>query len=267
MLKPASSTRSALLPLVLAVACGLSILPSAAGATAPIEGVWSFKGGAVDVLGQSDGTLIGIVSVPVKFASCVHPVNEHMWTEMRPQPDGSYYGKHQWFFKNCTPNPVPGPTVWRLLENPQKETFLRVCFAEPQKAQPTISPNGTPENAFLCVDSAAIQKLPSNVKKSGSQALLSLPSAKVCLKASTLKIAPRNPKYDSLKQVVVWVNGKKVANLHTAKQLKRPIRLTRLPNGTFKVRVLAITILNHRVTITRVYHRCKKHRHAKGKHH
>jgi hypothetical protein len=268
MPKPASSTRSALLLLAVAVMCGLAILPASAGASVAIEGVWSFKGGAIDVVSQPNGTLLGVVSAPIKFAECPHPVNEHIWTEMTPQADGSYWGLHRWYFKNCPPNPVYGKTAWRLLENAKKTTFLRVCFSAPEKSQPTISADGTPTDAsFGCFDSEAISELPVTPRPKGTRALFNLPSAKICLKAAALRIGLHNPPYDPLKQVTVWVNGKKVLNLHTGKKLGRPIMLSHLPSGKVKVKVLAITILNHRVTTTRVYHRCKSRHHAKGKHH
>jgi hypothetical protein len=275
MSKMASSTRHALLLFTLTAVCGLSVLTADAGATASIERVWSFNGGAVDVLAQPNGTLIGVVSAPTKFAKCIHPVNEQMWIEMRLQPDGSYWGQHLWYFEppSCVANPNRGPTAWRVLQNSSGEAFLRVCFSAPESnMQPTIAPDGTSAHAtYGCVDSAYIAALPPTPKK-GSGALFGLPSTKMCVKARSLKIKLHNPKYDPLKQVIVWVNGKKVISIHTARKLKQPIRLTHLPNGRFKVKILAITILNHRLAITRTYHSCKKahnkHRHGKTpKHH
>ncbi len=268
MLKPASSTRYVLLLLALAT-CGLSSMPASAGATVSIEGVWSFKGGAVDIVSQPNGTFIGVVSAPIKFTECVHPVNEQMWIEINRQADGSYWGYHRWYFKNCQPNPVLGKTAWRLLENAQKATFLRVCFSAPEKSQPTIAANGTPANAtFGCFDSEAISALPATPPANKVGTLFSLPSAKVCLKAgATLKIKLHNPAYDPLKQATVWVNGKKVANVRSAKKLGRPIVLGHLPKGKIRVKVLAITILNHRVTVTRTYHHCQAHHRSKKKRH
>ena len=62
--------------------CAGAATEGAAGA-ASIEGVWSFNGGAVDIVGQPNGMLVGIVTVPTKFTLCVHPVGEKMWIEMK----------------------------------------------------------------------------------------------------------------------------------------------------------------------------------------
>jgi hypothetical protein len=200
-----------------------------------------------------------------------------MWTEMKAQPDGSYWGDHRWYFENCTENPTPGPTAWRVLQNQSGESFLRVCFSSPGSGlQPTIAPNGASAhvNHPPCVDSQLIAPL----TKATDEKPVTLPPGRRCVRRHTLKISLHNPKYDPLKQIVVWVNGKKVLTVRNAHKLKHGIRLTHLPNGSYTVKVLAITILNHRLTGSRRYKACSggsgliklhgpKHRHGKGKRH
>jgi hypothetical protein len=93
---------------------------------------------------------------------------------------------------------------------------------------------------------------------------------------ATHKTIPRSaPKYDPLKEVVVRIDGKRVADVRGVKRLekafKKGIFLRKLPSGTYKVSVLAITVLKQRLSGSRTYHSCKKgsgniklHR---GKHH
>jgi hypothetical protein len=258
---------------LLTLGAGATIAKASSG----IEGVWSFNGGAVDVIKQPNGTFSGFVTKPIKFAKCEHPLEEQMWIEMRAQPDGSYWGEHHWYFENCEPNPTYGPTVWRVLQNPSGGSFLRVCFSSPgSNLQPTIAPDGTSANVNHppCIDSQLIAPLSNGAKEKP----LTLPSGKVCVRQHTLKISLTNPKYDPLKQVVVWVNGKKVLTVHGAPKLKHSIRLTHLPNGGYTVKVVATTLLDHRLTGSRKYKSCKggakhitlhrrKGSHGKSKHH
>jgi len=266
------STRRVSLSLAISAALLLSAGVAGANAATPIEGVWSFNGGAVDIVGQPNGTLIGMVTVPTKFALCVHPANEQMWIEMRPQADGSYWGFHRWYFEPpaCLPNPTYGPTAWRILQNPKGESFLRVCFSAPgSNSQPTIAPDGSSAHVnYGCVDSAAIAPLPVIAPNEGAPGgppgqigfdqSVKLPSAKPCVKSRTLKITLRDPKYDPLKEVVIRVNGKKVADVRGTKKLRKAIVLKHLPNGSYTVKVLAITVLNQRLSGSRKYKSCTK---------
>lgn len=264
----------------LALACSAALLScagaSVASASSPIEGVWSFNGGAVDMVGQPNGTLDGIVTVQTKFAQCFHPVEEEMWVEVRPLPDGSYQGFHRWYFEpasqnsSCTVNPTLGPTAWRVLENGKGEHFLRVCFSEPgSSSQPAIAANGTSTNVtYGCVDSAAIAPLPTVTAKEGAagagQGQISfresvlLPGANKCVRARTLRIRLHNPKYDPFKEVVVWVNGKKRLDIRGTRKLAKTIVLKHLPRGTYKLKVLAITVLDQRLSGKATYQACKK---------
>jgi hypothetical protein len=255
MLKMVPSARRLSLLVALAAVCGLSSFAATAGAVGSIERVWSFQEGAVDVVAQPKGAFLGVVSVATKFAKCVHPVNEQMWIQMEPQPDGSYWGLHRWYYETCVPNPTYGPTAWRVIQNQQKEEVLRVCFSAPESgSQPTIAPDGTHAHAtYGCVDSKPIAPVPSATT---FKQAVTLPSAKGCVRLRSLTIKLRNPKYDPLKQVVVWVNRKKVANLRGVKKLKHAIRLKHLPKGRFTVKVLAVTVLNHRLTGSRSYTGC-----------
>jgi hypothetical protein len=242
---------------------GLCTGASAAAANVGIERVWSFNGGAVDVIGQANGTLIGIVSAPTKFAKCIHPKQEQMWIEMRRQADGSYWGLHRWYFEpTCTPNPLDGPTAWRVLEAGGK-AFLRVCFSAPgSDAQPTIAADGSYGHAtYGCVDSRAIAPLPPVPPNQGAGApfkkavVLPAPPA-VCRGRGSLKILLRDPKFDPLKRVIVWVNGEKAADLRSVKGPRYSVVLRHLPSGAYKVKVLAITILSHRLAGSRLYGKC-----------
>ncbi|HTA16027.1 MAG TPA: hypothetical protein VK781_14315, partial [Solirubrobacteraceae bacterium] len=240
------------------------------------------NGGAVDIQAQPGGTFRGVVTSPTKFAQCSHALNEDMWTEMRLQPDGSYFGLHQWYFEDtCAPNPTLGPTTWRVLQSPTGSRFLRVCFSEPgSNSQPLIAPDGsTAQVTYGCSDSISISPLPKVTPKGTGHGQISfrqtvgLPSAGMCVRQRTLKIALHDPAYDPLKEVAIRVNGHKVADVRNLKKLKRPIVLRKLPVGSFKVKVLATTVLDQHLSGSRSYHSCKgrqsgkiKLRHNRSRH-
>jgi hypothetical protein len=268
-------------------ALALCLGSASAQADAEIERVWSFNGGAVDVVAQSNGTLTGIVTAPTKFASCVHSVGEQMWTEMRLQPDGSYWGLHHWFFEApaCVSNPTFGPTAWRVLQNSAHEAYLRVCFSEPgSPEQPTIAADGSSAHVtYGCANSASIAPLPTAPPEEGKGApfkkAVVLPPTKACVQSRTLKIHLHEPKYDPLRRVIVWVDGHKAADIHihSTKQLNRGITLRKLPPGAYKIKVTAITVLGHRLSGSHAYNGCagsskiklggKKHKkHKQDKH-
>lgn len=245
-----------------------------AHAAPAIEGVWSFNGGAVDVQSQPNGTLRGVVTAPTKFAQCSHPAGEDMWTEMRQQSDGSYFGLHRWYFQQtCVPNPTLGPTAWRVLQSPTGARFLRVCFSEPgSNLQPTIAANGTSANvSYGCVDSASIAPLPTVVAEKGGNGgnsgkgeeisfrkVVSLPAGAQCTRKRTLRIKLHNPPYDPLKEVVIHVGHRKPTDVRGVKRLTKPIVLRNLPTSAFRVKVLAITVLNQRLSGSRRYRACTK---------
>src|SRR5580704_14113940 len=82
----------------------LTLLTLGAGtatASSSLEEVWSFGGGAIAIQGLPNGAYQGTVVSPTTFAECPHPAGEVLWTEMRLQADGSFWGFHQWFGGQC----------------------------------------------------------------------------------------------------------------------------------------------------------------------
>lgn len=252
--------RSLALPAVLAILAFAASGASASG-SADIEGVWSFNGGAVGIQGLSDGSFQGTVVSPTVFATCEHPVGQVMWTGMRARPDGSYWGLHQWFHgTRCEVNPDLGRTAWRVLPIAGGSRVLIVCFSKPgDESQPTIAADGSVADAtYGCTQSSPLAALPNSEgssEKVSFDSLVVVPSASSC--RSSLKLKLRNPKYDPLKEVLVRVNGEKVATVHGSANLHRKIVLSDLPEGKYKVRVVAITVLGQRFTRSRYYSGCK----------
>lgn len=248
-----------------ALAATLALGVASAHADAPIEGIWSFNGGKVGIQAQPNGTFTGTVVAPTKFAECVHPVGELIWTNMTKQPDGSYWGLHQWLYppsKECVPTPTKGLTAWRVLTTRGGARFLRVCFSEPgSKAQPTIAPDGsTASVTYGCVDSALIAPLPE-VTPAQSGRYVKLPSNKSCFGGSKMRIRLRGPNNDPLEKVVVKLKSGKVHR--SAKLLKRKkgvviaiLDLRGLSAGSFTVTVRLTTVLGEHLSGKRTYHRC-----------
>ena len=85
-----------------------------------------------------------------------------------------------------------------------------------------------------------------------------LPNAKACVRQRSLKIKLHDPKYDPLKEVLVRIKGRKLADVKGVKRIKKGITLKKLPSGAYKISVLAITVLKQRLSGSRTYHSCTK---------
>lgn len=232
----------------------------------PIEGVWSFSGGAVAIEGLSDGSYQGIVVSPTKFAVCTHPAGQVMWTAMKEQPDGSFWGLHTWFKggDKCEENPLRGETAWRVLAGADGARHLVVCFSTPgDNSQPRIDAAGKCTGGTFgpAIESNPLGGLPdSGPGPNGGpitfEKIVLVPSSASCLTRKSLKIKFRNPKYDPLREVVVKVNGKKVKAVVGTEKLRKPIVLENLPASPFRVSIVATTVLNERLKGNRKYTPC-----------
>lgn len=247
---------TALLALALAVA--------SASASSSIEGVWAFESGQIAIESQN-GKLEGVVVQETKFKECVHQVAQHIWTELTPQPDGSYWGKHQWYFEGCEINTELGRAAFRTLEASDGSKYLLVCLSYPgaSEPQPTIAANGTSEHAtYGCIKSTLTSPLPTTSpttkNTSGEVERLSLPSAKKCLSARLFKIHLAEPKYDPFKTVFVTVKGKTVKTARQGNYVVATINLKHFKKGRFTVAIHATTVLGHHLSSTRAYHTCAK---------
>jgi hypothetical protein len=255
-----------------ATAIVLAIGSTSAVAASSIEGVWSFNGGqiAIQPSATANGTFMGTVVAATKFAECTHVVGEPIWTDITEQPDGSYWGLHQWFLGACERNPTRGPTAWRVLEEPGGAHYLRVCFSHPGTTQPTIAANGAPKGPTEyaaygvtsgCYNSELIAALPV-VKPGGSGGVagsierLTLPSAKKCLSLRLFKIHLADPQYDPLKTVIVTLKGRRIPTLRKGKYVVATINLKGLPKGSFTIKIHATTVLGHHLSASRTYHTC-----------
>lgn len=247
--------------MALAAILALSGLFAGGAAAAPIEGIWSFGGGAVAVKEGDDGILQGTVVQQTTFAVCPHPVGQVMWTEMKERPNGSYWGRHQWYRgADCALDPRPGLAAWRVMETAAGSKMLIVCLSDPgERKQPKIGLDGGVFDAtYGCVESDPLAAVPGTEGKTGFDDLVGLPASKAsgsCRRSLT--IVPRRLKYDPLKRLIVKVDGVKVADVQGSKRLGKRLVLDDLPAGRFKVRVIAITVLEQRYTRSRAYRGCK----------
>jgi hypothetical protein len=246
--------------LALAITVGLLLaLPATAAAQADIEGVWGFTGGQVAVQPQSDGSFLGTVVRQTQFAECPHPVGEKMWTGVRPQGDGQYWGFHQWFnTADCSYKSPLGKIALRVLAKPDGSRFLRVCFARPenQDTQPTIAPDGTATGDEQgCNDSDLLAPLPKGTPAVNTIATLPSQGRKRCLSKRSFRIRLKEPRGDALVSANVFVNGRRVATRSGAR-ITAPVNLRGLPRGRYSVRITARTVLGRTITGTRRYRTC-----------
>jgi hypothetical protein len=248
----------------------LTLGATSAGAAAPIVGVWSFSGGKIAVKAEADGDFVGKVVAPTKFAECTHPVGEEIWTQIAQQPDGSYWGSHQWFFANseCVPNPQPGPSAWRVISSSDSR-FLRVCFSEPgRNVQPAIAPDGSSTNAtFGCADSARISSLPklSSTKLAG---YLHVPRSENCLRSRKLRIHLHDPDNDPFLKIDVSLKSGAIRRKATVRRHRHNaiavVSLAGLTRPTFTVSIKVTTVLGHHLSLRRKYRTCDTSRVRRG---
>lgn len=244
----------------------LGVAASAASAAADVEGTWSFSGGQVVVAPEPDGSFVGTVIRPTQFAVCPHLVGERMWTQMRPQPDGQYFGKHQWLANvGCGPAGL-GNSAWRVLTRPDGGRFLRICFATHERPdlQPTIDAAGNAANTTTdCQDSDLLA--PPAAPPTSITAIATLPAQgkRRCMSKRSFRIRLKEPKGDALDTARVFVNGKLVRTIKRDR-ITAPVNLTGLPKGRYTVRIRATTVLGRTITGTRTYRTCAKKRKQKS---
>jgi hypothetical protein len=251
--------------LALAIALLLA-LPASAAAQADIEGVWSFTGGQVAVQPQPDGTFTGTVVRQTQFSECPHPAGEKMWVGLRRQPDGQYWGGHQWFnTADCSPLPNRGNTAFRVLAKPDGTKFMRVCFAAPEnrETQPKIAPDGSNTDTDRgCNDSDLVAPLPKGRPAITTIATLPSQGRKRCLSRRSFRIRLKEPRGDALVSASVLVNNRRVATRSGAR-ITAPVNLRGLPRGRYSVKITARTVLGRTITGTRRYRTCTPKR-ARG---
>jgi hypothetical protein len=240
----------------------LTVGVATAAATSSIEGIWSFSGGQIAIEPEGNGKLMGVVVQPTKFAECTHPVGQHIWKEMTLQPDGSYWGFHQWYKsaggEGCVENPVLGPTAWRVVAEPNGSSYLLVCLSAPGTAQPSIPPGSPGVGAsYGCQKSALTAPLAASAVGSFKE-VVSLPSAKKCLSTRKFAIHIRDPKYDPFKSVVVTLKGHKLKVVHRGSTYTATVSLKGLSSGTFTVKIKATTVRGNKISGRRTYHTCAK---------
>jgi hypothetical protein len=250
---PCAKRRTRALVAALAtLALALGTAGSAAAASS-IEGVWSFNGGAIAVQPAANGTFTGTVVTETKFAECAHPVGQVIWTGMTPQPDGSYWGFHQWYFEkaNCALNPTLGPTAWRVVEPTKLSRYLRVCLSNPGTTQPTIAATGaSAATTYGCANSAAA------TSGTASFRLVSVPNTKRCLSLRRFQIHVRDPRNDAFTSVQITLRGRRLSAVRRGKYFVATVNLKGLPLGTFTIRINGTTVLGQHISVRRTYHTC-----------
>ena len=245
----------------------LLLSPSAAFAAADIEKVWKFQEGQVAIEAQADGAFVGTVIRATRFSACTHAPGERMWTGLRGQPDGSYWGGHQWFNSaDCSFKSPPGNTAFRVLAKPGGAKFLRACFASPESGlQPTIAADGSSTNTTSgCSDSDLVGELATGKPTIDSIATLPKLGKKKCLSKRSFRIRLKEPAGDALDSAQVFLNGKRIRTVKR-ERISAPINLKGLPKGRYKVKIVAKTVLGKTITGTRKYRTCTKKRRSSSK--
>jgi hypothetical protein len=265
-----SGRRSTSILLAVAISALLAVGAASAAAASNIEGIWAFGGGKIAITALSNGTFVGTVVAETTFDECVHPDGQQIWSEIAPQPDGSYWGLHQWYFEksNCTINHELGPTAWRVAEEANGSKYLRVCLSNPGTSQPTITAIGAEANwTYQCYSSALLAALPTSSQAGFINRLA--PSATKCVSGRRFEIHLGEPVNDPFKSVRVTLRGKAIKTFRRGYYVDAFVNLKGLPLGAFTIKVSAKTVLGLELTGSRTYHTCakksKRHKPAKLK--
>jgi hypothetical protein len=110
---------------------------SASGALAatPVEGVWGFGDGRVEITpGGSAGLFTGVVTRPLTFSHCMHPRGERMWS-MLDMLDGTYRGRHVNYLRQTCERDPGAPALWRVRKTARGEV-LDFCANDPGGEEP-----------------------------------------------------------------------------------------------------------------------------------
>jgi hypothetical protein len=253
-----------------AALCALALtLVAAAPAAAQtdIEAVWTFSGGQVAVDPQPDGTWIGTIVRPTQLSSCVHQNGEQMWTQVRRQPDGQYFGLHQYFRTSDCSFIERGMIALRVLRNPQGQEYLRVCFDDPERSpneQPTIAPDGS--NATTddgCRDSELVSRAANTPPKLADVVTGLPPQRRGCASRRRFPIRLKEPPGDAIAATPkprVTRNGKAIPVRFVAGRWRSVIDLRGLPRGRYTFRIVATTVRGRTIRGSRRYRTCGKRR-------
>ena len=255
--------RAALCALALTISAAA---PAAAQSPDPIEAVWEFNGGQVAVERQGDGSFIGTVVRPTQLSECTHQNGERMWIDVVRQPDGQYFGRHQYFrTSGCTFIEERGMIALRVLQSPEGQTFLRVCFDDPEvdpDEQPTIAPDGS--NASTqdgCRDSNLVAPLTQEPPKI-ADVVTGLPKqTRGCASRRRFPIRLKEPPGDAIAaspKPRVTRNGKQIPVRFTGGRWRSVIDLRGLPRGRYTFKIVAHTVRGRRISGSRKYRTCGK---------
>lgn len=246
---------------LLALALSLLAAAPAAAQSDPIEAVWSFSGGEIAVERQGDG-FVGTVVRPTQLSSCVHQNGEQIWTEIRAQPDGQYFGRHQYFRTSDCSFIERGMIALRPLQNAQGQTFLRVCFDDPEAepdVQPKIAPDGTnTDTDDGCRDSELVSPLPKTPPKITDIVSGLPPQKKGCSSRRRFPIRLKEPPGDALASAKITLGRKKLPITRSGGRLRSVVDLRGLPRGRYTLKIVAKTVRKRTITGSRRYRTCGK---------
>jgi hypothetical protein len=248
-----------------ALALTLAAAAPAAAQSDPIEAVWEFNGGQIAVERQSDGGFVGTIVRPTQLSECTHQNGEPMWTEIRAQPDGQYFGRHQYFRTTDCSFIERGMIALRVLRNPQGQTFLRVCFDDPEQSpneQPSIAPDGS--NTATddgCRDSTLVAPLPKDPPKLADVVTGLPPQTRGCASRRRFPIRLKEPAGDAIAPTPrVTRNGKRIPVTFTAGRWRSVIDLRGLARGRYTFKIVAKTVRGRTIQGSRRYRTCGKKR-------
>lgn len=96
-----------------------------------------------------------------------------------------------------------------------------------------------------------------NANQPSADSMLKLPSSRRCISARKFVIHLKRKKGTTIRNAVVYVNGKTKVKVKGKKKLRAAINLKGLPAGQVKVRIVLTTTKGEKLVSTRTYKTCK----------
>ena len=253
--------RAALCALALTL---VAAAPAAAQSPDPIEAVWEFSQGQVAVERQADGSFAGTIIRATTLSNCPHQPGERMWIDVVAQPDGQYFGKHQYLRDSDCSASERGNAGYRILTRPDGSRFLRICFARPSspELQPKIAPDGSnTDTDDGCVDSNFVEALTQAPPKL-ADVVTGLPrQTRGCASRRRFPIRLKEPPGDAIAPTPkprVTRNGKSIPVVFRAGRWRSVVDLRGLPRGRYTFKIVARTVRGRTIQGSRRYRTCGK---------
>jgi hypothetical protein len=234
----------------------------------------------------NDGTVPAALRLQASNQGSTSPAGGSMWSRLQiaiadttdaQHPIGLYNGplaslaqisagalpagqQHEFRFIATLPDGAP------IVDNAYQGAGSTVLFTWTATGEEIVTPTPTPAPVIPVIP-VTPTPVPAptpqqdvrddNANSPSADGLLKLPSSKRCLSARKFTIHLRKKKGVTVRNAVVYVNGKTKVKVQGKKKLRAAINLRGLPAGQVKVKIVLTTTKGGKLVSTRTYKTCK----------